>query len=221
MGAKRCAFRGSVSSIASLRISASVGLRNDRSTRYFSRLPFSALAAWGPVGYSGVMNVRRLTEGDAQVFWNLRLRALESVPEAFGESPEEHLASSVEALAGRLKSSDGANFVLGALAGAELVGVVGFYRDLRKKRRHRGWIWGMYVVPNVRGQGIGQRLLEETLQRARTISGLQYVLLSVSETQISAQRLYTRVGFRRYGLEPRALQVGERFLDEEHMVFTL
>jgi hypothetical protein len=41
------------------------------------------------------METRRLTEQDVKPLWKLRLEALESVPEAFGESPEEHRQTSI------------------------------------------------------------------------------------------------------------------------------
>ena len=76
----------------------------------------------------------------------------------------------------------------------------------------------MYVAPRLRGQGAGDALLIEALRVARTCEGLRAILLSVSETQAAARRLYERLGFRAYGVEPGALRVGERYLDEEFMI---
>jgi RimJ/RimL family protein N-acetyltransferase len=36
-----------------------------------------------------------------------------------------------------------------------------------------------------------------------------------------ARRLYRKLGFEPYGLEPRGLKVGERYLDQEHLVLLL
>ena len=167
------------------------------------------------------MEIRCLTESDVQALWDLRTTALHSEPEAFGESLEEHLQTPVETIAGRLRSGGNENFVLGAISESALVGMVGFYRELRPKRRHRGWIWGMYVAPNWRGRGVGRRLLEEVVRRAEKLSGLRRVLLSVSATQSGARHLYLSLGFSAFGTEPQALQVEGRFVDEDHMGFTL
>jgi RimJ/RimL family protein N-acetyltransferase len=164
------------------------------------------------------MEMRRLTERDVEALWKLRLQALESVPEAFGESAEEHRQTSVEAYANRLRDGGDENFVIGAFAGPELMGMVGFYRELRLKRRHTGGIWGMFVAPSSRGQGVGAVLLQEALTRARAIPGLRRVHLSVIASQAAARKLYISAGFRSYGTEPEALMLGDRYVDEEHMI---
>ena len=91
----------------------------------------------------------------------------------------------------------------------------------RVKRRHKGHIWGMYVAPRLRGKGAGKALLIETLRVARSSDGLRTILLSVSETQGEARRLYERLGFQAYGTEPGALRVGGQYLDETFMILRL
>lgn len=96
-----------------------------------------------------------------------------------------------------------------------------FYRDTRDNRRHKGHIWGMYVARRLRGRGAGKALLAEALRVAGQCEGLRTILLPVSETQTAARRLYERVGFRAYGVEPGALRAGDRYLDEEFLMLRL
>ena len=170
---------------------------------------------------AGPIEVRRLTADDVAAMWTLRLAALESVPAAFAEAAEEHRRTSAEALAERLRSGTDENFVLGAFDGAELIGMTGFYRERRAKRRHTGGIRGVFVQASYRGKGLARALLTAVLAVARTLPGLVSIHLSVATTQQAARGMYVRLGFRPYGLEPRALLVGGEFVDEEHLIIEL
>jgi len=52
----------------------------------------------------------------------------------------------------------------------------------------------LYVVPHLRGQGIGRRLLEETIEFARA-AGAAGIDLNTGETDTAARSLYESMGF--------------------------
>lgn len=160
--------------------------------------------------------VRLLTKGDVGNFRRVRLLGLEESPTAFGASYAQEEKMPLEELAKRLVGTAD-RWVLGAFGNGDLVGVIGFIREGGDKTRHKGFIWGMYVVPESRRQGIGRALLEESLRRIDQAPGLFKVSLSVVTTNLRALRLYEKSGFVVYAEEAEALCVDGAFHSELHL----
>jgi ribosomal protein S18 acetylase RimI-like enzyme len=167
------------------------------------------------------MEIRRLTESDASSLWHLRLHALETDPNSFGESAEELRITTVEEYGSRLRSGGEENFIFGAFDGDKLIGMTGFYRERALKRKHKGGVWGVFVSSSWRGTGVGRALLLNAIQAAKALPGLCCIVLMVAKTQVAAKCLYESLGFRSFGTEPRSLKVGDRYIDEDHMQLEL
>lgn len=164
------------------------------------------------------MRIRRLAPGDASAYRTLRLRALREFPQAFTSSYAEDEKLPVEASAKRL-SSDHRKF-WGAFDGDELCGMVGLERETRAKNRHKAKVVGMYVAQEQTGRGIGGSLMRALIDDARWC-GLELLVLTVTEGEGSALRLYERSGFRSFGTEPRAIKVDGRAYAKTHMYLEL
>jgi len=163
--------------------------------------------------------IRLFTEQDAQTLWDLRMQALEIDPWSFVDSPEELRSISVEEFAARLRADDAENFIVGAFEQQTAVGMVGCYQEVPMKRRHKAWIWGVFVTPAARGRGIARSLMQAAIERTKMIVGIDMVMLTVAVDQPAPRKLYESLGFRSIGVEPKGIKIGDQTHDEEHMVF--
>lgn len=111
------------------------------------------------------MKIRLLTQEDWKIWKPLRLEALQEAPTNFGFSHEEEIQQSDLAFQERLNKND----IFGAFIGDTLVGSIGFYRLNTSKTKHRGFIWGMYVRPEHRGQSIASNLIEAVIIHAKSL----------------------------------------------------
>jgi len=160
------------------------------------------------------MDIRRLAPADGPAYRALRLRALREHPDAFTSSYEEDAQQPLQVSFARLASALYAFW--GAFQGDELYGMVGLEHERRAKNRHKGTVIGMYVTPEVGGQGVGRALLQALIAHARS-EGIASLVLTVTEGNAHAQRLYAGAGFRSFGVEPDAIRIAGLPLAKNHM----
>jgi GNAT superfamily N-acetyltransferase len=159
--------------------------------------------------------IAALGAADAPAYRALRLAGLAEAPEAFGASHAEEAARPPDYFAARL-SQPPPNRIFGAFDADALVGTAGFVMmSAQEKSRHKGLLVGMHVTPAERGKGVGAALLEAVIAHAR---GHVVILQAhVGAQNRPAYRLYERLGFRPFGLEPKALLVDGVYVDEALM----
>ena len=167
------------------------------------------------------MYIRTLTPSDAEVYRELRLQSLRLHPDAYLSSYESEKKLSIVTTRIRLEPSDN-QFTLGAFDVEEkLRGIVTLFRETRPKIDHKAQVYSVYVDPGARKHGVGRSLMKELTARAKGMAGLEVLNLTVTSGNLSAKRLYESLGFVCYGTEPKAMKLGNEYLDEDLMVLLL
>lgn len=165
------------------------------------------------------MDIRLLIPSDAPVYRALRLRALREHAEAFSSSHQDDALLPLSATQERLQPGEGCRF-WGAFDRDRLCGVVGLEREQRSKTRHKARVVGMYVAPEDAGRGVGRTLLDRLVAEAR-LSGVELLVLTVTDGNKPATSLYQRAGFHSFGVEPDAIRVDGRSFAKRHMYIEL
>jgi ribosomal protein S18 acetylase RimI-like enzyme len=114
-------------------------------------------------------------------------------------------ASDVEAARAFLheRFTFGESIVFIAMLGDRAVGFMQLYPMFSSVSLRRMWILNdLYVEADVRGQRVGERLIERAVQLAKE-SGAKGIQLETAHTNTSGQKLYERLGFEREDLEYR------------------
>lgn len=164
------------------------------------------------------MHLIELTTEHADSYKAFFTQAITLQPEFFRISPTDE----AEAPFPTLNTPDSFTLAMTTPSG-HLMGVVSFQREgaNRTKLRHKGLLFRMYVAAEYAGRGIGRKLLNEVIQRARQLPNMEQILLTVAHRNEIAKKLYESVGFQSFSLEPRAMKYEGVYIDEEQMVLFL
>ena len=166
-----------------------------------------------------VLGIRPLTAHDAAAFRRIRLQAISDSPSAVWPTYEEEAGRTVEEIEARIRKTD-IQVVFGAFIDAELVGIAGLRREPLEQVKHKAVLWGVFISPDRRREGLARKLFSSVLSFARE-EGVLQIQLCVNAENDRARGLYRSLGFKPFGLEPRAMRIGDRYVDEEHMVLCL
>jgi ribosomal protein S18 acetylase RimI-like enzyme len=162
------------------------------------------------------ITIRLATAADITAFRVLRLEALSTHPEVYGTDYETERDRSLEALTERMVN--GNTFL--AFVDDIAVGMAGIFRGNSSKTRHKGEIWGVYVQPAARRQGVAQHLVNACVAWACE-QGMKWLSLAVLVNNQPAIACYERCGFTIYGVEPKAIYYNGVYYDEYVMLKNL
>lgn len=133
------------------------------------------------------MSLRIITADDWAALKEVRLRALRDAPDAFGVTLAEAEANTEEAWRNR---AAGPGPIVLAFRDGRPVAMGGLYAP---EVPSEAFVWGMWVAPECRGQGLARLILGELLDWADRHG--RAVALHVTEGNDAARRLYEQHSF--------------------------
>ena len=164
---------------------------------------------------NNTITIREATQSDLALYRDLRLEALRFEPGAFSADYEQERARAGSAWLERLREmvQDPLQNLLVAEEKDILVGMIGIFRGKSAKTKHSAGIWGVYVRPTARGQGIATALLERSLSWAQD-NEVTRIELGVTTHNARALTLYQRAGFVVAGTVHDVMRVNGQAIDE-------
>ncbi|MBT9582082.1 GNAT family N-acetyltransferase [bacterium] len=140
---------------------------------------------------------RRIYAHESEALRHLRLQALESEPTAFLSTWEKEgsfTPARWQELCHKAANSNELAIFLCQGPNQKFLGMCG----VQEKGRSTAEIWGVFLHPSCRGQGISQSMLRQAIDWARS-RGIRELVLEVNPDLTPAVRLYNSLGFQPVG----------------------
>lgn len=153
------------------------------------------------------MHIERLTRSSTTQYRDLMLQAHAHESDAFISTLAERALLPTSWWEMRIADARGSSITFGAFTEGMLIGSAGIRFEERARERHKATLFGMYVLPQHRGGGVGRHLVQTVLDCARAHERIAVIQLALIEGNLSAQRLYESCGFETHAIEPMALRM--------------
>ncbi len=168
------------------------------------------------------MQLQILTTKDFDAYFSLRLESLQQCPMMYATDANDWQAAPREVIEKHLVNSEsGQAPILGAWQGRALVGLLGLMPDSRPTVRHKATLWGMYVIPAFRRQGVGRALVHQAVATAQDLPFLRQLRVVATLDGNTLLRFFTSCGFEEYGREPRAKLFNSIYYDQAYFWYPL
>ena len=160
-----------------------------------------------------VIEIKEVTSKEIEVYKKLILKGLVEDEDCFRIAPEDEY----EAPFPTNDQSD--SFTIGAFKQNKLIGTASFKREgsNRLKLRHKGLLFKIYVDQEFRQKGIASSLIQEVINRAMLLRGIEQINLTVIPTNKYAKKLYEKFGFETFASEKKAVKWKGKYFDEDQM----
>ncbi|MFG0246452.1 MAG: GNAT family N-acetyltransferase [Phycisphaerales bacterium JB052] len=161
---------------------------------------------------------RLIKRGDLDAYRRLRVAMLKEAPWAFASLPYVELSSHPSVVKQWLDDPGNDLVVLDHPdQRGELASAVGIQRETKAQFRHKAIAWGVYTIPEYRGQGLGEAAMRHAIEVVRSWRGVETLLLHVTGGADEVLALYASLGFETWGVEPDGVRLGGASYDVHRM----
>lgn len=161
---------------------------------------------------------RSLNPSESKIYRDIRLECLQKAKENFGSTYEESVNNPELFFETAIKNSDEYNKIYGAFDDEELIAICGYRRESSAKTRHKALLVQVYTKPEYRGKNISYGLMKYMIDKLFEDETVQQITLGVVSDNISAAKVYERLGFKEYGLHKNYFKDGEIYRHERLMM---
>lgn len=164
-----------------------------------------------------MIRIEEITADQIEIYKELILKGLVEAEECFRITPKDERSEPFPT------TNQTDSFTIGAFDENKLAGVASFKRDgmIRKKLRHKGILFKIYVHSEYRQRGIAKKLIQEVIDRVSLIKDIEQINLTVIPTNKHAKAIYENFGFKTYGSEEKAIKWKGKYFNEDQMKLTL
>tara|TARA_E500000318_G_scaffold2060_2_gene2868 strand:- start:6615 stop:7124 length:510 start_codon:yes stop_codon:yes gene_type:complete len=165
---------------------------------------------------------RKIGRKDLNAYRRLRVAMLDEAPWAFASLPYIELSSHPSVVQQWLDDPGNELVVIDhPEKRGELASAVGIQRETKTQFRHKAVAWGVYTLPEYRGQGLGEAAMRYAIEVARSWGGVETLLLHVTGVASEALELYSQIGFETWGVEPDCVRLHGESYDVHRMRLSL
>ncbi len=148
----------------------------------------------------------------------LRINGLENDPIAFTPDLEETLKDTEENWRNRLQNNlNGERVLIFAEHDGKLVGCGNITLYEMERFKHNVNFDGLYVRPEYRGRGIGEKLVKERLERAEKMPKVTQVFTEIFSSQIASIDLHKKLDFVEVGRIKDFVHMNDKYYDSIFM----
>lgn len=175
-------------------------------------------------------SIRLMTGQDGDHYRSLRLKALQTDPEAFLADYDSESARQESHFKWELDASHRlpifgyyGYFLRDDNLEDKLVGFIQLGQSNLVKQSHIGFLYNLYVDPEFRNQGVAHQLALFLihLSKYRANPPLERIFLSCLASNHEARRFYKEHGFKRCGVRRKSVKWQGQYFDEIEMVLEL